>query len=746
MRLRHILLATAAGCASALASGSAMANTEDPPTVAEVVVTAQRRSERLQDVPVSVSAVSGGALAAQHVTQIDDLASKIPNLQLTSTSGANTPIFALRGVSMSDYSLNQAGPVATYFDEVYKGNFALLGVSMYDLERVEVLRGPQGTLYGKNTTGGAVNLISRSPSFTRDGYLNLGYGNYNRYDATGALNVPVTDTFAVRLAFTRSLADGWMRNRLAGRENASGTDEFGLRASLIYAPSSDLDMTLRLSTSLQRPTNDGIYAEPGPLGVGAGVYQLFKRPGYFRAGLDTFDIESNFGSRRRARTSSAALTTQLSLGDDLSLTSVTSYDHGFITIPEDTDGSPLATLELPSAASANQISQDFRIAFKNDGPLDVLFGVYGQVERVFNRNELGIFKDIDVNGDGKITTRDCALGFPVACRVQNHFHQTKKSVAANADAAFELMPSFTLRGGLRITHDNGALRDLKSEARGVDGGLVSVLINEPAGRSFRATNLSGKVGLDFRTTHGDLVYVSYNRGYRGQAFNAQALFDKSELNVARPETVDAVEVGLKSQWLDRRLTLNGSLFYYGYQDQQFLDVDPVNSTQRLVNLDRSVIYGGELELSAAVTSRLKVNAGLGLLSAKIEDGHLRGLDLSGKALPNAPTATFNGDATFVAFDDNRGQLELGVNVSYAASQYFEVFNVSRLKQGAYGQLGAHATWSSANSTRHLTVWGRNLTDEAYFTSRIDLRDAWGFDYNHLGAPMTFGITLGLSSY
>ncbi len=167
MFLRHLLLASAAGCSSLLAAAPALANTDDAPAVEEIVVTAQRRSERLQDVPVSVAAVSGEALAAQRVTQIDDLASKIPNLQLTSTSGANTPIFALRGVSMSDYSLNQAGPVATYFDEVYKGNFALLGVSMYDLERVEVLRGPQGTLYGKNTTGGAVNLITRSPAFER---------------------------------------------------------------------------------------------------------------------------------------------------------------------------------------------------------------------------------------------------------------------------------------------------------------------------------------------------------------------------------------------------------------------------------------------------------------------------------------------------------------------------------------------------------------------------------------------------
>lgn len=744
MRLRHLLLASAIAGPWSLGLAPAAAIAAEPLAVEEVVVTAQRRSERLQDVPVSVSAVSGDTLAAQHVTQIDDLASKVPNLQLTSTSGANTPIFALRGVSMSDYSLNQAGPVATYFDEVYKGNFALLGVTMYDLERVEVLRGPQGTLYGKNTTGGAVNLISRSPTFTQSGYLNLGYGAFNRFDATGAINVPVSDSLALRVAFTRSLADGWFRNRTPGREDASGTDEYGLRASLLFAPSSDFDLTLRLATSLQRPTNDGIYAQPGPLGVGAGVYQAFGKPGYFRTGLDTHELESNFGDRRRARTSSAALTAHIAVSENLSLTSVTSYDHGFISIPEDTDGSPLATLELPSAGSANQIAQDLRLAYKSDGPLDLLVGLYGQSERVFNRNELGIFKDIDATGDGKITAADCAAAFPVACRVQNRFHQTKRSVAAYADAAYELSPSVTLRGGLRLTRDDGALRDLRAEARGVDNGLVAVLIDEPGGRSFRTNNISGKIGLDIRTPRGDLVYASYNRGYRGQAFNAQALFDRSELNVANPEKVDAVEIGLKSQWWDRRVTLNGSVFYYGYRDQQFLDVDPANSTQRLVNLERSRIYGGELELSAAVSDRLRVNAGLGLLSAKIKDGTLRGQDLSGKTLPNAPSATLTADATYTAFDDTRGRLELGVNLTYAASQYFEVFNVSRLEQGAYTLVGAHATYVTTDGRRRLTVWGRNLTDEAYFTSRIDLRDTWGFDYNHLGAPRSYGLTLGLS--
>ncbi len=184
----------------------------------EIVVTATKRSENLQNVPISVSAISGDDLSKSKMNSVDSLVTKVANLQLTSIVGDNTPIFALRGVSMSDYSLNQSSPVATYYDEVYKGNFAFLGVSMFDLERVEVLRGPQGTLYGKNTTGGAVNLISRTAKLGEtSGYFNVGYGNYNRIDLSSAVNLPLGDKAALRVAGTFSHADGWFK---AGKQAA----------------------------------------------------------------------------------------------------------------------------------------------------------------------------------------------------------------------------------------------------------------------------------------------------------------------------------------------------------------------------------------------------------------------------------------------------------------------------------------------------------------------------------------------
>jgi iron complex outermembrane receptor protein len=239
--------------APAFAQQAPQAETEGA-IAGEIVVTAAKRSENLQSVPISISAIGGDALAKSRITNVDSLVTKVANLQISSTVGDNTPIFALRGVSMSDFSLNQSSPVATYYDEVYKGNFAFLGVSMYDLERVEVLRGPQGTLYGKNTTGGAVNLISRDAKLGEvNGYLTAGYGNYNRFDVNGAVNVPLGEKAALRVAGTFARADGWFKNVVPGMPDLASTREWALRGTLKAEPAEGVKLTLRASHSFQNP-------------------------------------------------------------------------------------------------------------------------------------------------------------------------------------------------------------------------------------------------------------------------------------------------------------------------------------------------------------------------------------------------------------------------------------------------------------------------------------------------------------
>ncbi len=732
----------AAGLCSLLATSvEAAAPAHDPAqndeAPAEIVVTAQKRAENLSDIPLSLSVLGSHAVEAARLTQADDLASRIPNLRFSATVGENTPIFSLRGVSMSDFSLNQAGPVAAYYDEVYKGNFAFLGLQLYDLARIEVLRGPQGTLYGKNTTGGAINYVAEKPRFNNGGYLKAGLGNYNRAEVQGAVNVAASSTIAARIAFTAARADGWFRNRLPGQDDLSSTREYGIRGTLLWQPSDRAEIVLRLSTSLQNPRNYGNYSKPGPDGVGAGVYEAYGQGrSYFRVGLGPRELEANFTPRRYARTWSAALTGTFRLNDALTLTSVSGWDRGSLYVPEDTDGSPTRALEIPYTDRGTQFGQELRLAWDDSGPLSVIVGVHHHREDLFNATDLNFWTDLDVDGNGRLDAGDCTANTSLlACVISNRLDQAKRSWATFGDVRLKIATRTTLRGGLRFTHDSGLQKDLTSQVRGVDGVLVATLI-PPLNRRFAGNNLSGKVGLDHELEEGSLLFASYSRGYRASGFNAQAFFDPAEAGVARPETIDAMEVGTKTRV--GAVGLSFTAFHYIYRNQQFLSVNPADATQTLVNLDRSRIYGAELEIEAQPHPDVSLNGGLGLLHARAQNGVISGLDVRGHHLSNAPALTANGSAAWTAWSNEKAKMTVRGDVSYVSSQYFEIVNIPRLRQGGYALLGAGIDYLRGDWT--LTLWGKNLTDHIYFTSRIDL-SGFGFDYNHVGTPRTWGASL-----
>lgn len=729
IRLHSWLLPNIA-LASALAASPAFAQerAESAADAGEIVVTAAKRSENLQAVPISISAISGSDLAKSRISSVDSLVSKVVNLQLTSIVGDNTPIFSLRGVSMSDYSLNQSSPVATYYDEVYKGNFAFLGVAMYDLERIEVLRGPQGTLYGKNTTGGAVNLISRTAKLGESsGNFSAGYGNYNRIDVNGAVNLPLGEKAALRVAGSFAHADGWFKNVVPGKPDLAETREWGLRGTLYFEPSDGVTITLRGSTSYQNPHNYGIFAQP----------EAINRPG-----LGKWEIASNETTRRKARTYSAALTANVDVSDTLTLTSISSYDKGSLHFVEDTDGQSIQLLEIPYDDEAKQFAQDLRLTSTSGGPFDFILGAYYAHEQVFNSSTFRIALDVDANGDNVINAQDCADGLPLACQFKNQFDQTKESAALYTDLKYALGDKVTLHGGLRYTHDTGRQYNFSSDALGVDNSLIVNLI--PLSElKYSIDNLSGKIGLDYKFDSGNLVYASVSRGYRAPSFNAQAFFDPSELSVAKAEKVTAYEVGLKTRFADRRVTLNLAGFYYDYRNQQFINIDPASAAQTLLNIPQSRIFGGEVELTVRANDRFTLHGGLGLLSTKIISGTVSGSNVADNKLSNAPSLSFNLGVDLTLFDSSAGKLSLHPEMSYQTSQFFEVVNIPRLRQNGYALLGGHIDWESKDKRWNVSVWGKNLADKQYFTSRVDLLAGFGFDYNHIGNPRTYGITLGM---
>jgi iron complex outermembrane receptor protein len=754
--------------------------------IEEVMVTAQKRTESMQDVPVSISALSSGDLEGLKLRGTGEIAAQIPNLQASGVAGDGMPIFSLRGVSMNDFSFNQNSPVAVYMDEVYKGNPALLGVQIYDLERIEVLRGPQGTLYGKNSTGGAVNFIAQKPTLEgNEGYLTVGVGNFSRKKAEGAFNAAISDSLAMRLAATKTEADGWQKNKTAGFDDGSAIDEYGARLSILWEASDDLQLILRAATGQAEAVNYGIVAaNVGPGGIGAGIYGLYASLGATnpdtgqvyvddtRDGLGFTDFESGQDDERLVESDSISLTVNWDFGQELTLTSITAYDDGKAFVPEDSDGGANILLDAIYRVDVDQFAQDLRITSDYGGPFNFIAGIYYSEEKVKNQTSINYTQDLDINIDGALDYLDCqdpllgafglegisaegqavdvALGGTgdgavlgtlagFGCKTANSFHQKRTSNAAYADGSYDLNERWTLRLGVRYTKDESELKNYVANYLGSDDVLVFPTI-DIAKRDFTDEEVTGKLGLDYTTDNGNLIYASFSHGYRSGAFNAQAFQDASEVTQVDPESLDAYEIGFKSTFFDSLVQLNGAAFYYTYDNQQFLNVDE-NLIQTLVNIDESEISGMELELVTRPLESLMIRAGLGLIDAEVTKGFLGGVNLKGNQLPQAPDVNFNLSADWEVLNLNAGTLTLHGDTSFTDTQYFDVFNIDRIEADAYWLTNAQLTFERPDSRWTISVWGKNLADEEYNTSIIDLQAFFGYDYTHVGAGRTYGADL-----
>ncbi len=714
----------------------------------DIVVTALRRNERLQDVPVSISALGAADLASKRITTANDLVGSIPNLRSQNITGSNSPIFALRGVSQADYSVNQQGPVATYFDEVYKGSQPLVALATYDLERVEVLRGPQGTLYGKNTTGGAINFISAKPRLGEfSGDLTVGVGNYDRYEASGALNVPLASNAAFRGAFTFARADGWQTNLLPGKPAGNAVRQYAFRGSLLVEATDGLTFLLRGQTSLQNPINYGVQSTPLANGIGNGAYEATgSGTSYFREGVGPRETESGFVGRFRRRTAGVGLTTNWEASDTLTVTSVTSYDYGKIVMPEDPDGSPLQVLDDVVTGKAKQFAQDLRLSSDFASGPNFIIGGYYNTETVYGDSVYRYFTDVDTNGDGSLDFADCLVDFFTSCIYKNSFKQARRTIAVYGDANWELDDHFVLRGGLRYTKDRGRLTDFKAQVFGSD--LVPIANTIPGdpvnfdattGLRFTQSAVTGKVGIDYKIDSMKMIYASFSRGFRGKSFNSQAYFIPSELGIADAETLNSYEIGFKTQFMDRRLTINGAAFYYDYRNQQALSIDPITLGQQLVNIPKSRIYGGELEISARPVDGLRLFVTGGYLNSRIKRGVLSGVDISGNQLPTAPHLNVNAGADVDVISNDSGKLTASADVTYTSKQYFELFNNEDLAQGKYALANARLTYATAEGRFAVSIWGKNIFDRLYRTAGVD-GTGLGFLAHYIGEPRTYGAS------
>jgi len=771
----------------------------------EVVVTAERRTEKAQDVPVAITAVSAADLESRGVRQAGDITASVPNLLLNSPYGPEAqPTFTLRGVTTQDFSENQSSPVAMYVDEVYKSVGAVQALQTYDLDRVEVLRGPQGTLYGKNATGGAISFYTKNPSLTAyDGYITAGAGNYSAYSVQGAVGGPVIDNeIGWRAAVMYEKRDGWVRSVVPGVEPLNGVDAVAGRLTLLAKPNDSLTAQLKLSASRSGGTPYGAHAinnDPSLTGSSDPNSSLFT------GNIGWFDNGAKFAVHKEIRSDNATLKLDWQLSPHATLTSVTGYDYGWWYEKSDDGGLPIFfRLDDPNTyfSSVNAFSQEIRIASHDTGAFGWLGGLYYGRESTHATVQFHFFDGYNLNFWAPTNAAPTPLyGFDE----YNNFDQLKDSRAVFFNATYTVAPAVTLRAGLRYTKDKVTISNFYA----LEGGLASPgatgaatgtdpnidattwwtqTIGNPAlypppppntpptaprlyfqqglavqGLGFVPTfendtnNVSGKVGVDWKASDGVLAYASISQGYRGVAFNGQAYNDNSELTFADPEKLTSYELGLKTELWERRAVFNAAAFHYDYKNQQFLDAftlpGGLGTGFRTTNAPKSRVDGAEFEFRVKATPDLEIGSTLGLMSSKYVELTLHALSrvcCVGNHLIQAPDYSASVDVDWRFAHLAAGDLRLFVDGNYYGKQYFDAFNTERDAQGAYGVANARVSFESTGTSRPgfgIGVWVKNLANRQYLAYALNQKDvdtgALGFDYALVGEPRTYGVDVTL---
>jgi len=705
--------------------------------IEEVVVTAQKRAQSMQDIPVSVSALSDADLEGLKLGTGADIAAHVPNLAVNQPYGEGTaPVFSLRGVTTTDYSHNQSSPVAMYVDEVYKSVGALQSLQIFDLERIEVLRGPQGSLYGKNATGGAVNFIAKKPVFEEAAYLTLGIGNYHRQEAKGAYQTSlIDDVLATRMAFTYTKADGITENKYPGGEDQGEIDQWAYRLGFLYQPRDDLEAYLRITNSRSTGQNHGVFA--GNIEPWLGVD---------RSGLDFDENASDRDVERVMENTGVALTVNWDINAEHSFTSITSYDEGEWLSPEDDDGMAIDLDHNDYNSEVRQYTQEFRITSDYSGPFNWIGGIFWGKDIVEADSTLRLWNDPSLGVDLSASLGTTGLGL----NYTNDLTQTRTSAAGYLHTTYALTDALTLTVGLRYTEDDTEVSDYTAAYGATVPGeapnfaVASIGPDGYAGPApkvdFTDRNTSGKIGLDWVVNEDVMTYVSYSQGYRSGAVNAQAFFAIEEITTVDPEELEAWELGVKSRFFDNRVQLNGAIFRYEYTDQQYLDTLP-GGLAVLLNAEKSQITGLELEATVQASEDLALRLGLGYTDGEIKELVLEdGTDLAGNELISTPELSVTAAVDWRFWEIDAGIFSMHLDTSFSDEVYTDIKNTDRVALDDYWLTNGRLTFDAADDSYSVSAWVKNLTDEEYLTYGLDLAQyGLGFDYFSRGLPRTFGL-------
>lgn len=761
----------------------------------EVVVTAQKREQNIQDVGIAVTAFTGDQLSALGMTNTTEIIQQVPGLDMVAWSPTLTT-FNIRGVSQNNFTDNLEAPVAVYIDEAYVSSMNGINAQMFDMERVEVLRGPQGTLFGRNATGGVIQYLTRRANEDEmNGYVEAGFGDFGLFTVEGALGGSFTDSTRFRFAARSEQSDGYIETAAfpegnplpPGGGNLGGADGFAVRGALQFdiGESGTLDLLYKFSRDDKVPTggysflpyadntDPRVYIPPefedfvvnvieAPIEATPDIFFCPSQLDCFApvdtAGRTVFQGDhptpflnfSDYPGYMDRDINNFTADFQYDLDNGIEFTSITNWSNIDKFYTEDGDGIPIPIIEFTTVADFTQVSQEFRIAGSTDT----------------TRWQAGVYY-LDIDMDGDVITR----GSPVAgvavdlgldpsaltdASVAQDFHLDSRNWSVFGQGEFDLSDSMTLIAGLRWSQDDKFLSNVTSFQSPADGisfpGIVDIAAEAAATGSDQNRvdygDFAARLQLDYRMDNGTLIYGSWNRGIKGGNFGVSADIDIATLRHDE-EVLTAYEVGFKTDFADGRARLNATAFYYDYDDYQAFTFN--NGVPNVTNADAKN-KGAEIEFFLLPNDNWDI-----ILGASFQDSEVNNVKttqeqitpvgflvdwpvdfLNGVELPNTPSVSLNYLVRY-NFDISDSNLALQLDGYYNGDQYLEVTAGGAARQEAYNVLNARATWTSASEQVMITGWVRNLTDEIYKQYALDLGILGGTVY--YAPPTMVGLNL-----
>lgn len=738
----------------------------------ELIVTARRREESAQDVPIALTAIGGAHLEATGVIGLLQVQGQVPSLSITAINPNNTNV-NIRGLGANAFLSNVGleNGVGVHVDGVYLARPAQATFELVDLDRIEVLRGPQGTLFGKNTTAGAINIVTRQPGFDFDASLDLTYGNYDYYQVRGTVSGPLSDKIAARLSFSQTERDGFIDNILNG-ENLNDLKSRTVRGQILFKPSDIVSFRLigdfsdQVSkccvNTLARLVDTRVDGSPLPNGYLGRLARIGYTSLPFRPFSRKSDADSAYVVDQEQYGASGEL--NVDLGNH-QFTSITSWRKWSYDPETDADAIGLSIFKAArQVIDDEQFTQEFRLASVGQKLIDYVVGLY------YYGHDVDVAQSTHYGKDAPAFALGGANAVTVAAlddfEVVTDSRLRAKSYAAFGQATWNVTDALHITGGLRYNHETKRGHLSQYQAGGADLSLLAPAVALPAqgirdqfGRvnafsaRTREKGLTGQVNIAYDFTADVLGYFTYAHGLKSGGINLTNL----PVGVAptiSPEKVDHFELGAKTTLFDRRVILNAALFQTQINDYQTTILDADRSATYLQNAGKVRSRGFEIESWLRPLDGLALRAAVTYVDATlrsfknapcpIEYAQLQTIcDLSGTRLPGASKWSVALGADYTADVSDSLQAYIGADYSYRSSVFTSSNAARSTLVPGYGLVNARVGLKAREGRWDASLWARNLLDQNYFTSLTIAGFNSGAVTGLVGDPATYGVTVRL---